>query len=178
MGLLSATSVGAFKRRAGRLIYFPWGSVGPGYEVGALSHQARLRRFSSVGFGFSILLVSLAGLIGGPIPAAAVAALLSAAHEVLVRRLVRQLPRSPERLGFRENLRTVARDSSAFTLWSSFLVPVAVTVLCCWSFYRHRVELDMHALAVLFFGVLALLNGFVLVERLRTGAAETVPEEN
>ncbi len=136
MGYAATLSIGAFKKKAGRLIYFPWGILGSGYEVQSWERRRHLVAFDRISLALSLFLVSLAGLFGGWLPCICSILALGLIRHAYVRRAVRAMPRSPERLGFVENLRNQASEHSVWSLLCVEVLTVVLAAAAAWSFSK------------------------------------------
>ena len=113
-GMLDALCEGAFVRRAdGRVLFFPWGAIGPGYALPGEEEHRRLRREMRRLLVLGLFGAPLAASIGmqavGLGPIAVLGALLALAGGLRVAWLTRGLERSPERIARAEANARVAR---------------------------------------------------------------------
>jgi len=119
-GVLDALCEGTFVRRGdGRILFFPWGAVGPGYALASEREHQRLRREVKRLLVLGLFAAPLAAGLGlrafGLGPIAALGALLALVGGLRLAWLTRSLERSPERLTRAEGNARVAR--AMLRLW-------------------------------------------------------------
>ena len=101
----------------GRKVFFPWGAAGRGYAIPSDEQYRRLHRQIKIYQVVSLVAIIAAAVAQQFLGAFVIATLSLAFYAAWVRRLVRSLPPSAERLTQRESMITQARTHGAVGLW-------------------------------------------------------------
>ncbi len=167
MGYLSALSIGAFNRKAGRLIYYPWGIFGSGYEVQSWTARRRLAAFGRFSLPLYLFVAVSAALLAGLVGLVLALLCIGLIHAGLIGRFVRHMPRSPERLGFRENLRNQVQERSLIALCSAEFALLALATFGAWFTAGSGSLGGASILLIVLVLPILLLFGLMIREKLR-----------
>jgi hypothetical protein len=168
MGYFDALTSSAFKTTPdGRRLFFPWGALGRGYEIGPEQDYETLRRriklWTIVGLVLILVASQLLGFIAGFIAAAAMIAFYCG----WMGYLLRGLRRSAERLTVRESMITQARAQSPVLLWTFLIVSIAFVLASVFILMAAPDKWLTAIAGILFFGAGAVVFAFMLVQRQR-----------
>ena len=138
MGYFDALTSRAFKTTPdGRRLFFPWGAMGRGYEIGPGQDYETLRRriklWTIVGLVLILVALQLLGFLAGFIVSAAMIAFYCG----WMRYVLRGLRPSAERLTVRESMITQARAQSPVLLWTFLIVSIAFVARQRFHSHRH-----------------------------------------
>ena len=166
MGYFDALTSSAFKTTPdGRRLFFPWGALGRGYEIGPEQNYETLRRriklWTIVGLVLILVASQLMGFLAGFIAAAAMIAF----YFGWMRYVLRSMRPSSERLTVRESMTAQARAHSRASLWTFEAISIAFVLA---SVFILIVQPDKWLVAIagmVFFGACAAVFGFMLVQR-------------
>jgi hypothetical protein len=126
MGYYDAIASSAFKMtRDGRMAFYPWGKFGKGYVAPTEAQYRKLRRFVTWFYIAILPLCILAGAAGHWLFLIPVLLVVVPVYWVFVRSLTRGLPRTDEKLTFRDAYENQARNQGLFRLWFLFLASLA-----------------------------------------------------
>jgi hypothetical protein len=106
----------------GRKLFFPWGALGRGYGIPSDEQYRRLHRQIMIYQIVSLVAIIAAAAAQQFLGALVIGALSIAFYVAWVRRLVRSLPPSGERLTREESMTTQARMHGAAALWSMLVI--------------------------------------------------------
>ena len=166
MGYFDALTSGAFKTTPdGRRLFFPWGALGRGYEIGPEQDYETLRRriklWTIVGLVLILVALPLLGFLAGFIVSAAMIAF----YCVWMRYVLRSLRPSAERLTIRESMITQARAQSPVLLWTFLIVSIAFVLASVFILIVTPDKWPVAIAGMVFFGACAAVFAFMLVQR-------------
>jgi hypothetical protein len=169
MGYFDALVSGSFKTTAdGRAVFFPFGVLGRGYEVGSERDHASLRfKVKAWIIGGIIWAVGMLELLG-TVPGLIAAAALLALYCTWTGYLTRGMRPSDERLSLRESFTAQARVQNPILLWAAEIAAIALLLV---SFAMLAAEPENWLVAVFMivvFGACAIAFGYMLVLRRRS----------
>ena len=169
MGYFDALTSGAFKTTPeGRRLFFPWGALGRGYEIGPEQDYETLRRriklWTIVGLVLILAALQLLGFLAGFIVSAAMIAFYCG----WMRYVLRNLRPSAERLTVRESMITQARAQSPVLLWTFLIVSIAFVVASLFILIVTPDKWPVAIAGIVFFGACAAVFGFMLIQRQRS----------
>ncbi len=167
MGYLSVLSIGAFKKKAGRLIYFPWGIFGSGFELQDWERRRTIVFFGRVICATGLFVVVFTALFSGWMACLGAAFASVGAYQLVVGRFTRSMPRSPERLGFLENLRNQATEHSFLSLWVTETICLGIVAVAAWSVAQKGGLPALELFAGLLLLPFTLIFGVMIREKLR-----------
>jgi hypothetical protein len=169
MGYFDALTSGAFKTTPdGRRLFFPWGALGRGYEIGPEQDYETLRRRIKLWTIVGLVLILVACQVLGFLAGFVVTAAMIAFYCGWMRYVLPSLRPSAERLTIRESMITQARAQSPVLLWTFLIVSIAFVLA---SLFILVAALDKWPVAIagmVFFGAAAVIFGFMLVQRQRS----------
>lgn len=166
MGYFDALTSSAFKTTPdGRKLFFPWGALGRGYEIGPEQDYETLRRriklWTIVGLALILVTSQLLGFLASFIVTAAMLALYLGWMQFLLR----SLRPSDERLTIWESMTTQARAQSPLLLWTCLIASIAFVVGSLFILIVTPDKWPVAIAGIVFFGVGAAVFGFMLVLR-------------
>ena len=169
MGYFDALTSGAFKTTPdGRRLFFPWGAMGRGYEIGPEQDYETLQRHIKlwiiVALVLTLVALQLLGLLAGFIVMAAMLAF----YLGWMRYVLRSLRPSAERLTVRESMTTQARAHSPASLWTLAIVSGAFVLASLFVLIIQPDKWPVAMPGMVFFGTGAVLFAFMLVQRQRS----------
>jgi hypothetical protein len=157
----------------GRKLFFPWGAAGRGYAIPSDEQYRRLHRQIKIFQVVSLVAILAAAVAQQFLGAFVIATLSLAFHVVWVRRLVRGLPASAERLTQQESMITMARTHGAFGLWLVLIIALVFVAagIVILIFEPHKWLVTLAGTA--FFGACAALAVRMIVLRRRAVAGRS-----
>jgi hypothetical protein len=166
MGYFDALTSGAFKTTPdGRRLFFPWGAMGRGYEIGPEQDYETLRRriklWTIVGLVLILVACQVLGFLAGFIAAAAMIAFYCG----WMRYVLRSLRPSAERLTVRESMITQARAQSPVLLWTFLIVSIAFVLASLFILIVTPDKWPVAIAGMVFFGACAAVFAFMLIQR-------------
>jgi hypothetical protein len=169
MGYFDALTSSAFKTTPdGRRLFFPWGALGRGYEIGPEQDYETLRRriklWTIVGLALILVALQLLGFLAGFIAAAAMIAF----YFGWMRYVLRSMRPSSETLTIRESMTAQARAHSRASLWTFEVLSIAFVLASVIILIVTPDKWPVAIAGMVFFGAGAIIFGFMLVQRQRS----------
>jgi hypothetical protein len=166
MGYFDALTSGAFKTTPdGRRLFFPWGALGRGYELGPEQDYETLRWRIKLWTIVGLVLIIVTSQLLGFLPSFIVTAALIAFYFGWMRYVLRSLRPSDQRLTFRESMTTQARAQSPVLLWTFLIASIAFVVASLFILIATPDKWPVAIAGIVFFGACAAVFGFMLVQR-------------
>jgi hypothetical protein len=168
MGYFDALVSGSFKTTAdGRTVFFPFGALGRGYEVGSEHDYASLRwQVKAWIIGGIIWAVGALELLGN-VPGLIAAAALLALYCTWTGYLTRGMRPSDQRLSLRESFTAQARAQNPVLLWAAEIAAIML-LLVSFAMLATEPENWLKAVAmIVVFGACATAFGTMLALRQR-----------
>jgi hypothetical protein len=166
MGYFDALTSGAFKTTPdGRKLFFPWGALGRGYEIGPEQDYETLRRRVKLWTIVGLVLILVTSQLLGFLASFIVTAAMLAFYLGWMQFLLRSLRPSDERLTIRESMTTQARAQSPVLLWTCLIASIAFVVASLFILIVTPDKWPVAIAGIVFFGAAAAVFGFMLVQR-------------
>ena len=169
MGYFDALTSSAFKTTPdGRKLFFPWGALGRGYEIGREQDYETLRRRIKLWIVVGLVLILVASQLLGFLAGFIAAAAMIAFYFGWMRYVLRSLRPSAERLTVRESMTTQARAQSPVLLWTFLIVSIAFVLAGVFILIVTPDKWPVAIGGMAFFGACAAVFGLMLVLRQRS----------
>jgi hypothetical protein len=169
MGYFDALTSGAFKTTPdGRRLFFPWGAMGRGYEIGPEQDYETLRRRIKLWTIVGLVLILVACQVLGFFAGFVVTAAMIAFYCGWMQYVLRSLRPSDERLTFRESMTTQARAQSPVLLWTFLIVSIAFVLASVFILMVQPDKWPVSIAGMVFFGACAAVFALMLVQRQRS----------
>jgi hypothetical protein len=166
MGYFDALTGSAFKTTPdGRKLFFPWGALGRGYEIGPEQDYETLRRRIKLWTIIGLVLILVTSQLLGFLASLIVTAAMLAFYLGWMQFLLRSLRPSDERLTVRESMTTRARTLSPVLLWTFLVASIAFVVASLFILIVTPDKWPAAIAGIVFFGAAAAVFGFMLVQR-------------
>jgi hypothetical protein len=167
MGYFDALASSSFKNlENGKRAFYPWGKLGKGYEIQTEEQYEALRRFVIRYYIVVLPLGILAGVLRNWIALVVLVPLSVLIFVLMIRKLTRGLPRTDERLTFKDSYENQARRHSPVMLWA-MLVMSLLFVAGGLFLIAGPGEILVGLLAIGFFGACAAVFAWMLLARRR-----------
>lgn len=167
MGYFDGLTDGAFKTDAeGRHLFYPWGVFGTGYILEVEERYQAVRQFCmhTIIFG-GLGLIAVLGIVGWW-PGAAFILGFVLWYYFAVRRIIKDLQPSPERLGVAEAYRNSAKSQNILLLISMEIFTIAVLATGVWMLQSGENFLLAFAVVV-FSGLTSFAIGYMILVKFR-----------
>jgi succinate dehydrogenase hydrophobic anchor subunit len=170
MGYFDALSSSGFKKDgSGRSVFYPWGALGKGRVLPDTESERRVRTFVVRYYIISMVVLAVIAMTAGWLFALIPVPFLMLGYHVRSRAMIRTWPEAGDRLTFRESYANVARAYNKTILWVFFVISIlfaalGLLLLLDGSSPNDRVH---GAVIILFFGLCAVLFGFMIRARRR-----------
>lgn len=166
MGYFDALTSSAFKTTPdGRRLFFPWGALGRGYEIGPEQDyetlRGRIKLWAIVGLVLILAASQGLGFLAGFIAAAAMIAF----YFGWMRYVLRSMRPSAERLTVRESMTAQARAHSRASLWTFAVLSIGFVVASVFILIVQPAKWPAAIGGMAFFGAGAAVFGLMLVLR-------------
>ena len=169
MGYFDALTSSAFKTTPdGRRLFFPWGALGHGYEIGPEQDYETLRRRIKLWIIIGLVLILVASQLLGFLAGFIAAAAMIAFYFGWMRYVLRNMRPSAERLTVRESMTTQARAHSPVLLWTFEVLSIAFVLASVFILIVTPDKWPVAIAGMVFFGAGAIIFGFMLVQRQRS----------
>jgi hypothetical protein len=169
MGYFDALTSSAFKTTPdGRRLFFPWGALGHGYEIGPEQDYETLRRRIKLWIVVALVLILVTSQLLGFLASLIVTAVMLAFYLGWMWYLLRSLRPSAERLTVRESMTTQARAHSPVLLWTFVVLSIAFVLASVFILIVTPDKWPVAIAGMVFFGAGAITFGFMLVQRQRS----------
>ena len=169
MGYFDALTSSAFKTTPdGRKLFFPWGALGRGYEIGPEQDYETLRRRIKLWIVVGLVLILVASQLLGFLAGFIAAAAMIAFYFGWMRYVLRSLRPSAERLTVRESMTTQARAQSPVLLWTFAVLSIAFVLAGVFILIVTPDKWPVAIGGMAFFGACAAVFGLMLVLRQRS----------
>ena len=166
MGYFDGLTDASFKKGLnGQVVFYPWGTLGHGYEIPNDDTYHTIRAFVKRYLVVAIPLVILVGIAVGWLYSFLTLVPLYVFYLLRIREFTQGLIKSGESLTLAESYRTQARSHSLVTLWVLQVCSVLfVTVGVLMLFVGTQGPLIPIA-CILFFGLCSIAIGFMIREK-------------
>lgn len=167
MGYFDALAASSFKNlENGKRAFYPWGKLGKGYELSSEEQYERFQRFVIRYYMIVLPLGIGAGVLRHWIVLALILPSAIVAYAIIAKRMTRGLPRTAEKMTFKDSYENQARRQSPWFIWALLvgsLLFVAGSFLAMTAPDKFAIGL----LGALFFGACAAAAVWMLVLRRR-----------
>ncbi len=162
MGFFDALSQGSFKRTEdGGTAFYPWRTLGAGYVLRDEEQYCEIRRFLR-GYNLSLLVIILIGILLGWPKAFLPFLVLIGVYIFVVRRQLRGLAKTRERLTLTESYRQQAKAHNRALLWVFEVVSLLFTAAGVLILATSPTNWFAGIASVAFFGLCAVVFGFMI----------------
>lgn len=169
MGYFDALTSASFKTGpAGEHIFFPWGSWGRGYVLPSEEAFQRVRGHLRLYYLIMLPAVVAAVIAFDGFKAIIVLPFVMIAYLLWTRMTIRRLPRSRERMSYRESMTNQAKAYGAGTLWVLLVLGIVMTGSSVAVLFVQPADWLIAALGIALFGASAVVSAGMLAIRRRT----------
>ena len=169
MGYFDALTSASFKTGpAGEHIFFPWGTWGRGHVLPSEDAYQRVRGHVRLYYLIMLPAVIAAVIAIGGFKAMIVLPVVTIPYFLWTFMTVRRLPRSSERMTYRECMANQAQAYGAGTLWLLLVLGVVLTGTSAALLFLQPADWLIAALGLALFGTSAVVTARMLAIRKRT----------
>lgn len=169
MGYFDALTSASFKTgTAGEHIFYPWGTWGRGYELPDEAAFQRVRGLLRLYYLILLPAVIVAVIALDGFKAMIVMPFIVIPYLVWTYTTIRALPRSGERLTYRESMTNQANAYGVGTLWGLFVLGIVMTAGSVTVLVLQPADWWIAALGIALFGASVVVSACMLVIRRRT----------
>lgn len=163
MGYFDGLADGSFKRTDdGRIIFYPWGILGSGYEIPTDESYREIRQYVKRYLIVSLPLVIALFIFAGWLFAFVALPILFLAYLFKIRNLTREFTKASEKLSLKESYQLQAASHNLGVLWALEIGSIILVLLGIGILFVSREAHFVAIVSILFFGLCSLAIGFMI----------------